>query len=63
MKVVCFWVLAVVFGLSATHAAVAKPNTVYKTVATQKSGKQGGKGPVTQKNSSRINGTEIHRRH
>jgi hypothetical protein len=62
MKVVRLGVLVVVFGLLAIGAAIAKPNTVYKTVATQKSGKPGVKGPVPQKNSSRSNGTEIHRK-
>jgi len=63
MKSVCFWVFLAVFGLSAGHAAFAKPNNVYKAVAAiRKSGRLGATAPGAKKNSPSINGTEIHRR-
>lgn len=58
MKVVCLWVLAMVFSV-ATNAAFAKQINVYKVVASQKTAKTGGKSQGPQKNSSCINGTGI----
>jgi hypothetical protein len=57
MKALFFWilVLALVFGLSATHAAFAKPNNVNKAVATKQPGK-----PRTQLQNS---GAMLHAQH
>jgi hypothetical protein len=62
MKAVCIGVLVMAFGLSATLEAFAKPNKVNKAGSTLKSGKIRGNAPGAKKNSSCINGTDIHRK-
>ena len=63
MKTVCFWVLAMFFGLLTTQAAFAKPNDIHKIIISQKLGKPQSKGEGTQKNNSRIDGTTINHKH
>lgn len=62
MKVICFWMIVMAFGLLAEHAAFAKPNNVNKAGTARKSGKTGGIVPGTKKNEAGINGTDSHRK-